>query len=67
VRNSASGFIYNEGLIFGSWAPLIAVIMISKGIELIPVLLGINVIIGSVIILIGAKINPETKDRDISK
>jgi MFS family permease len=67
VRNSASGFIYNGGLIFGSWAPLIAVTMISKGVELIPILLGINVIIGSVIILIGAKINPETRDVDISK
>ena len=67
VRNSASGFIYNGGLIFGSWAPLIAVTMISKGVELIPIFLGINVIIGSVIILIGAKINPETRDVDITK
>ncbi len=67
VRNSASGFIYNGGLIFGSWAPLIAVTMISKGVELIPIFLGINVIIGSVIILIGAKINPETRDMNISK
>ena len=67
VRNSASGFIYNGGLIFGSWAPLIAVTMISKGTELIPILLGINVIVGSVIILIGAKINPETRDVDISQ
>ena len=67
VRNSASGFIYNGGLIFGSWAPLIAVTMLSKGTELIPILLGINVIIGSIIILIGAKINPETRDVDISE
>ena len=67
IRNSASGFIYNGGLIFGSWAPLIAVTMISKGVELIPIFLGINVIIGSVIILIGAKINPETRDVDITK
>ena len=68
MRNSASGFIYNGGLIFGSWAPLIAVTMLSKGgTELIPVLLGINVMIGSVIILIGAKINPETKDVDITQ
>ena len=67
VRNSASGFIYNGGLIFGSWAPLIAVTMISKGVELIPIFLGLNVIIGSVIILIGAKINPETRDVDITK
>ncbi|MDH3656797.1 MAG: MFS transporter [Nitrosopumilus sp.] len=67
VRNSASGFIYNGGLIFGSWAPLIAVTMLSKGTEWIPILLGINVIIGSVIILIGAKINPETRDVDITQ
>ena len=67
IRNSASGFIYNGGLIFGSWAPLIAVTMLSKGEELIPILLGINVIVGSIIILIGAKINPETKDVDISQ
>jgi len=66
VRNSASGFIYNGGLIFGSWAPLIAVTMISKNTELVPILLGINVIVGSVIILIGAKINPETRDVDIA-
>ena len=68
MRNSASGFIYNGGLIFGSWAPLIAVTMLSKGeTELIPILLGINVMIGSIIILIGAKINPETKDVDITQ
>ena len=66
VRNSASGFIYNGGLIFGSWAPLIAVTILSKEIEWIPILLGINVIIGSIIILIGAKINPETRDVDIT-
>ena len=67
VRNSASGFIYNGGLIFGSWAPLIAVTMISNGAELIPIFLGLNVIIGSIVILIGAKINPETKDVDITQ
>ena len=67
VRNSASGFIYNGGLIFGSWAPLIAVTMLSKWTELIPILLGINVIIGSIIILIGVKINPETRDVDITR
>ena len=66
IRNSASGFIYNGGLIFGSWAPLIAVTMLSKFSEFIPILLGMNIIIGSIIILIGAKINPETKDADIT-
>ena len=25
VRNSASGFVYNGGLIIGSWSPLIAI------------------------------------------
>jgi len=67
VRNSASGFIYNGGLIFGSWAPLIAVTMLSNATELIPILLGANIIVGSMIILIGAKINPETRDVDISR
>ena len=66
VRNSASGFIYNGGLIFGSWAPLIAVTMLSNNTELVPVLLGTNVIIGSMIILIGAKIKPETRDEDLT-
>ena len=55
-----------KSIVFGSWAPLIAVTMLSKGVELIPILLGINVIIGSIIILIGAKINPETRDVDIT-
>jgi len=65
VRNSASGFVYNGGLLIGSWAPLIAVTILPQGGNLVPVLLGINVIIGSAILLIGAKINPETKDAEI--
>ena len=65
IRNSASGFVYNGGLLIGSWAPLIAVTVLSYGKNLVPILLGINVIIGSVILLIGAKINPETKNVEI--
>lgn len=65
VRNSASGFVYNGGLLIGSWAPLIAVTILPHGEDAVPILLGINVIIGSVILLIGAKINPETKDAEI--
>ena len=65
VRNSASGFVYNGGLLIGSWAPLIAVTILPHGENSIPILLGINVIIGSAILLIGAKINPETKDAEI--
>ena len=65
VRNSASGFVYNGGLIFGSWAPLIAVALLAEAGELLPYLLGANLIIGSIIILIGARINPETRDDDL--
>jgi len=65
IRNSACGFVYNGGLIIGSWAPLIAVNLLSNAGNLIPFLLAANVIIGSVVILVGAKINPETRDVDL--
>ena len=68
VRNSAAGFAYNGGLIVGSWSPLIAVSLISLvQTELIPVALGANIIIGSIILLIGTLLNPETKDRDLTE
>lgn len=67
IRNSASGFVYNGGLIFGSWAPLIAVSLLAESGDLLPYLIGLNLIIGSVIILIGTKINSETKDIDMQK
>ena len=66
IRNSASGFVYNGGLIFGSWAPLIAVSLLKDAGVLIPFLLGANLIIGSIIILIGSKINPETHDVELT-
>ena len=67
VRNSAAGFAYNGGLIVGSWSPLIALSLISLvQTELIAVVLGVNIIIGSVILLIGTLLNPETKDRDLT-
>jgi MFS family permease len=65
VRNSACGFVYNGGLIIGSWAPLIAVNLISNAGSLTPFLLAANVIIGSIVIFIGSRINPETRDIDI--
>ncbi len=65
IRNSASGFAYNGGLLFGSWAPLIAVSLLSHNENLIPFLLAAIVIIGSLIILVGVKINPETRDVDL--
>ena len=66
IRNSASGFVYNGGLIFGSWAPLIAVSLLANAGDLLPYLLGFSLIIGSIIIIIGTKINPETRDVELS-
>lgn len=66
VRNSACGFVYNGGLIVGSWAPLIAVNLLSNAGSLTPFVLAANIIAGSAIILIGAKLNPETKDTDLA-
>jgi MFS family permease len=67
IRNSASGFAYNGGLLFGSWAPLIAVSLLSNNENLIPFLLASIVIVGSLIILVGAKLNPETRNVDLMK
>ena len=67
IRNSASGFAYNGGLLVGSWAPLIAVTVLSRVGPLAPIFLGINLMIGSAILLIGAKLNPETKEADLSE
>ena len=66
VRNSASGFAYNGGLLIGSWGPLVAVTVLSRVGPLAPIFLGINLVVGSVILLIGAKLNPETKDTDLT-
>ena len=66
IRNSASGFVYNGGLIFGAWAPLIAVSLLANAGDLLPYLLGFSLIIGSIIIIIGTKINPETRDVELS-
>jgi MHS family proline/betaine transporter-like MFS transporter len=66
IRNSASGFAYNGGLLVGSWAPLVAVTMLSRVGPLAPIFLGINIVIGSAVLLIGAKLNPETKDAELA-
>jgi len=66
VRNSACGFVYNGGLIIGSWAPIIAVNLLSNAGPLIPLALAFNIIIGSIVILVGAKLNPETRDNDLT-
>lgn len=63
VRNSAAGFSYNAGLIFGSWSPLIALSMMSSVEKsLIPLALGVNIIIGAIIVIVPTVLSKETKD-----
>ena len=66
IRNSAAGFSYNAGLIFGSWSPLIALyLMSSVPKQMIPVALGINIMIGAIILIIPTLLSRETKDVDL--
>jgi MFS family permease len=66
LRNSAAGFSYNAGLIFGSWSPLIALsFMQLMPQELVPLALGLNIIIGSIIVIIPTILTRETKENDL--
>jgi MHS family proline/betaine transporter-like MFS transporter len=65
IRNTASGFAYNGGLIIGSWSPLIAINLLSSVPHQLPLLLALNIIIGAVIILIGSRLNPDTRNVDL--
>ena len=66
IRNSAAGFSYNAGLIFGSWSPLIALYLISSvPKQMIPIALGINIIIGAIILIIPTLFSRETRDVDL--
>jgi len=66
IRNSAAGFSYNAGLLFGSWSPLIALSLMSTvPKQMIPVALGINIIIGAIIVIIPTLLSRETKDVDL--
>jgi MFS transporter, MHS family, proline/betaine transporter len=74
IRNTASGFAYNGGLIIGSWSPLIAINLLSRADSfpfssysnlLIPFALALNIIVGSAIIFAGSRLNPETRNVDL--
>jgi MFS family permease len=66
IRNSAAGFSYNAGLIFGSWSPLIALYLMSAvPKQMIPVALGINIMIGAVILIVPTLLSRETRDVDL--
>jgi MFS transporter, MHS family, proline/betaine transporter len=63
IRNSASGFAYNGGLIIGSWSTLVAIQLLSHAHpQFIPYALAINIMIGSIIYLIGSRLNPDTRE-----
>jgi len=66
IRNSAAGLSHNPGLLFGSWSPLIALSLMSAvSKQMIPVALGINIIIGAIIVIIPTLLSRETKDVDL--
>ncbi|MGQ0377258.1 MAG: MFS transporter [Nitrososphaerota archaeon] len=67
IRNSAAGFSYNAGLIFGSWSPLIALTLMSLAERsFAPVVLGLNIIIGAVIVIVPTLLSPETKEYELN-
>ncbi|MFY9871045.1 MAG: hypothetical protein WAK17_15110, partial [Candidatus Nitrosopolaris sp.] len=62
----ASGFAYNGGLIIGSWSPLVAIQLLSQAhSQFIPYALAINIMIGSIIVFIGSRLNPDTRGTDL--
>lgn len=66
IRNSAAGFSYNAGLLFGSWSPLIALSLMSYvPKQMIPVALGINIIIGAIIVIVPTLLSRETRNVDL--
>ena len=74
IRNTASGFAYNGGLIIGAWSPLIAISLLSNVTSntsssslsnLAPFVLALNIIIGAAIILIGSRVNPDTRNVEL--
>ncbi len=68
IRNSAAGFVYNGGLLIGSWAPLFAITLLSyfeKYNITLYYAVAINVIIASIILIIGSRVNPDTRHVDL--
>jgi hypothetical protein len=70
IRNTASGLVYNGGLIIGSCAPVIAISLLSNAKSfsphLIPLALALNISIGSIMLLIGSKLNPDTRNVNLN-
>jgi len=67
IRNSAAGFSYNAGLIFGSWSPLVALqVMKDSPKDLVPVALGANIIIGAIIVIIPTLLSKESRENELN-
>jgi MFS transporter, MHS family, proline/betaine transporter len=70
IRNTASGFAYNGGLIIGAWSPLIAINLLShagQSLLFVPLALALNIIIGAAIIFTGSRVNPDTRNVDLDQ
>lgn len=65
IRNTSAGFVFNSGLIIGAWAPLVSIELSSKINWPQPFVFGINLMIGCIMVIIGLKFNPETRDADL--
>ncbi len=65
IRNTASGFVFNGGLIVGAWAPLLAVEAASGSAALEPVLFAANLMAGCLLTITGLRLNPETRNVDL--
>ena len=70
IRNTSSGLVYNGGLILGSWSPIVALSLLAnaKSISpsLIPLVLALNISIGAIILIIGSRFNPDTRDVNLN-
>ncbi len=70
IRNTASGLVYNGGLIIGSWSPIIAIGLLSNtksfSPNLIPLALALNISIGGIILVIGSRLNPDTRNLNLN-
>lgn len=70
IRNTASGLVYNGGLIIGSWSPIVALSLLtstkSLSPTLIPLVLALNISVGAIILMIGSRLNPDTRDINLN-
>jgi len=70
IRNTASGLVYNGGLIIGAWSPIIAISLLSTTRSfspmLIPLALALNISIGGIILLIGSRLNQDTRNVNLN-